>query len=186
MTTTESLHTTMNEDFSRRRVIGLALGTAAVALAGCSDTDTDDPGMPDNESENGDQDGAADGAQDDEQDSAADEQNGSGDGDDGNTSAGDGQSGSEETVTVGPEDAPTSFDPEELTVEPGTTVVFEWETDNHNIVVDSQPDGAEWEGVEEIHNAGHTYEHTFEVEGTYEYHCEPHAPDMSGTITVGS
>ncbi|WP_255169346.1 cupredoxin domain-containing protein [Natrononativus amylolyticus] len=61
-----------------------------------------------------------------------------------------------------------------LTIEPGTTVHWIWETDNHNIAVDSQPEESDWEGHEPIENAGFEYEHTFEVEGEYEYHCTPH------------
>ncbi|MFW6448433.1 MAG: plastocyanin/azurin family copper-binding protein [Halobacteriota archaeon] len=81
------------------------------------------------------------------------------------------------------------FDPgtdSPLEIEPGTTVRFVWETDTHNIVVDSQPDDADWEGQEEIENSGFEYEFTFEVEGTYEFHCEPHLQQgMEGTIEVG-
>ncbi|MFW6449116.1 MAG: plastocyanin/azurin family copper-binding protein [Halobacteriota archaeon] len=73
-----------------------------------------------------------------------------------------------------------------LQIEPGTTVTFVWITDTHNIVVDSQPDDADWEGQEEIENSGFEYEFTFEVEGTYEFHCEPHLQQgMEGTIEVG-
>jgi plastocyanin len=78
------------------------------------------------------------------------------------------------------------FEPETLTVESGTTVSFEWATENHNIVVESQPDEGNWDGHEEIQDAGYTHEHTFEAEGEYEYLCEPHAPDMRGVIVVGS
>ncbi len=73
-----------------------------------------------------------------------------------------------------------------LQIEPGTTVTFVWESDTHNIVVDSQPDDAGWEGHETIENAGFEYEFTFEVEGTYEFFCRPHLNQgMEGTIEVG-
>jgi len=91
------------------------------------------------------------------------------------------------------------FAPADLTVEPGTTVV--WETvgnQPHSVTAyeDDIPEEAEYwasggfdsesaarenwpEGsVEE----GETYEHTFEVEGTHEYFCFPH----EGTGMVGS
>ncbi len=72
-----------------------------------------------------------------------------------------------------------------LQIQPGTTVNFVWVTDNHNIVVDSQPDGAGWEGHEPIENSPFEYEHTFETEGTYEFHCTPHVSlGMEGTIEV--
>ncbi len=81
------------------------------------------------------------------------------------------------------------FEPADLTIAPGTTVNFVWESDNHNIVVDGQPDGAEWEGTpggaSDIYNTGYEYSHTFQTTGTYEYYCDPHlSAGMEGTITV--
>ena len=89
-----------------------------------------------------------------------------------------GGSGGGETVTVavGPNNS-LVFTPgtdEALQIAPGTTVEFVWESNNHNIVVESQPEGANWEGHETIENTGFTYTHTFETLGTYEYYCEPH------------
>ncbi|MFW6435260.1 MAG: cupredoxin domain-containing protein, partial [Halovenus sp.] len=89
-------------------------------------------------------------------------------------------------VTVGPEERPTMFEPETLTVESGTTVTFEWATDTHNIVLESQPEDGDWDGHEEIEDTGYSHEHTFEADGEYEYICDPHAPDMRGVIVVGS
>lgn len=80
------------------------------------------------------------------------------------------------TVTVGP-DGEYVFTPgteNSLRITSGTTVKFVWESDTHNIYVDSQPESANWQGHESIENTGFTYEHTFEVEGTYHYWCEPH------------
>ena len=80
------------------------------------------------------------------------------------------------TVAVGPDDryifTPGTENPLRITA--GTTVKFVWESDTHNIHVDSQPEDANWQGHESIENTGFTYEHTFEVEGTYHYWCEPH------------
>jgi plastocyanin len=74
---------------------------------------------------------------------------------------------------------------EPLYIAPGTTVNFVWKTDSHNINVDSQPDGANWEGHMPIENTGFEYEHTFETMGTYEFHCDPHLSlGMEGTIIV--
>ena len=99
------------------------------------------------------------------------------------------QEGAAETVTVavGPGGAlvyePGTDAP--LEVLPGTTVEFVWESDNHNIVVETQPDEASWEGHVPIENTGFTYEHTFETLGTYEYYCEPHrSAGMVATIEV--
>lgn len=70
-------------------------------------------------------------------------------------------------------------------IPPGTTVQFVWITDSHNIVVDSQPDDADWDGLEPIEDTGFEYEHTFEVPGTYEFHCDPHLSlGMEGAISV--
>lgn len=103
------------------------------------------------------------------------------------TETGDGSGGTTKTVKVGP-DGEFVFSPgtdEPLTISPGTTVRFVWESDNHNIVVDSQPDDADWSGMEDLENTGFEYEHTFETPGTYEYFCEPHkAAGMEATIEV--
>ena len=91
------------------------------------------------------------------------------------------------TVAVGPGGAlvyePGTDAP--LEVLPGTTVEFVWESDNHNIVVESQPEEADWEGHVPLENTGFTYEHTFETLGTYDYYCEPHrTAGMVATIEV--
>ncbi|QIB75070.1 plasmid stabilization protein [Halogeometricum borinquense] len=84
------------------------------------------------------------------------------------------------TVSVGP-DGEFVFTPgtdEPLTITAGTEVTFVWESDNHNIVVGNQPEGANWEGTpgdeSELYDEGYTYEHTFDVPGEYHYWCEPH------------
>jgi plastocyanin len=93
-----------------------------------------------------------------------------------------------EEVTVGP-GGELVFEPDELEITPGTTVEWVWDSNNHNIVVDEQPEGVEWEGTEggpgTTYDTGHTYEFTFETEGTYEYACEPHrSAGMLGTVVV--
>lgn len=90
----------------------------------------------------------------------------------------------ETTVLVGP-DAQNVFEPDSLEIPAGTVVTFVWESGGHSLVVDSQPDGAEWAGVPETQSAGYEHSHTFEVAGTYEYHCGPHESfGMEGSITV--
>jgi len=97
----------------------------------------------------------------------------------------DGDGGDEPDVMAGTDDSPLAFVPDEITVSVGDTVTWEWGTDNHNIAVRDQPDGADWPGEPETHNSGHTYSYTFEVAGTYEYVCEPHeANGMEGTVIV--
>jgi len=90
-------------------------------------------------------------------------------------------------IMVGTSGAPLAFSPDSVTISPGTTVTFSWGTDGHNIVVDSQPDGANWGGVSSVENTGFEHQHTFETEGTYEYYCEPHlSAGMEGTIEVAA
>jgi plastocyanin len=93
-----------------------------------------------------------------------------------------GQSSAE--VVVGPGGS-LVFEPAELYVSPGTTVNFVWESDNHNVVVESQPEEGGWEGHEPIENTGFEYSHTFETMGEYAYYCAPHqSAGMVGTIIV--
>lgn len=72
-----------------------------------------------------------------------------------------------------------------LEIEPGTLVRFVWITDNHDIVIDEQPEESDWEGITPTRDTGFEHEHTFDAEGTYEFHCTPHiALGMIGTIIV--
>ncbi|ELZ27281.1 plastocyanin [Halogeometricum pallidum JCM 14848] len=105
----------------------------------------------------------------------------------GSGGGGGGGGGGSETVAVGP-DGDFVFTPgtsEALQILPETTVTFNWQSDNHNIVVDSQPEGSNWSGHEPIENEGFSYKHTFSTLGTYEYHCQPHkSAGMVGSIEV--
>jgi plastocyanin len=101
---------------------------------------------------------------------------------------GEGGGGGTEEVVVGP-GGNLEFDPADLEIQPGTTVHWTWDSDNHNVVPSEAPDDSGFEGTEggddQTYNAGHEYEHTFEVEGDYEYYCTPHRQaGMTGTITV--
>lgn len=80
--------------------------------------------------------------------------------------------GSTPTVTLQDD----SFTPEQLTVEPGTTVVWRFEDGSraHNIVA---------EGFASETKADGTFEHTFQQPGTYGYSCTLHA-GMDGTVVV--
>jgi halocyanin-like protein len=97
------------------------------------------------------------------------------------------ETGSDEvTVTVGTEGngGPFAFDPPAVSVDAGTTVTFEWASDNHNVLVDSRPDGG-WAGHEPYEDSGFSVQHTFEAEGVYTYYCEPHlSVGMKGVIEV--
>ena len=166
-------------------MIGLTAGAATVALAGCSGDgdESDDENNPPESAEN--ESGTSSEAELDTNDSEQDTGTAGEEETDGNETADDAGAEPEATVvSVGPEESPTMFEPETLTVESGTTVTFEWATDNHNIVVESQPEDGDWDGQAEIENTGYTHEHTFEADGEYEYICEPHAPDMRGVVVV--
>ena len=91
-------------------------------------------------------------------------------------------------VVVGP-GGNLVYEPATVYVAPGDTVSFVWESDNHNIVVEDQPEGADWEGTEgdanTLYNTGHEYEFTFETLGTYSYFCQPHrSAGMVGEVIV--
>lgn len=126
-----------------------------------------------------------------------------GDGDDEPTDA---NGGGGDTVTVDMTDD-LAFDPAEIEVAAGTTVV--WEnvgSVGHSVTAyeDQIPDGATYfaSGGFDSESAardnyavgdpdagdipgGESYEHTFEAAGTYEYYCIPHeSAGMVGTVTV--
>jgi plastocyanin len=103
------------------------------------------------------------------------------------------------TVTVEMTDG-LVFDPDDVRITPGTTVV--WENTGsigHSVTAyeDEIPDEAEYFASGDFRNetaarngypqrgdveGGESYEHTFEVEGDYDYFCIPH----EGTGMVGS
>lgn len=79
-----------------------------------------------------------------------------------------------------------AFAPPAARVSPGTEVTFEWTSDTHNVLVEDQPDEAQWEGHEPIENTGFSFSHTFEAEGVYTYYCDPHLSlGMKGALVVG-
>ncbi|WP_227131282.1 plastocyanin/azurin family copper-binding protein [Halorubellus salinus] len=90
-------------------------------------------------------------------------------------------------VAVGP-DGEFGFEPAEVDVDPGDTVRWTWQSDNHNVVPHDVPAESDWVGTTdgEVYDSGFAYEHTFEVEGRYDYHCEPHrSVGMTGRVVVG-
>ncbi|WP_227376113.1 plastocyanin/azurin family copper-binding protein [Haladaptatus halobius] len=102
---------------------------------------------------------------------------------------GGGGGGPTKTVKVGP-GGNLTFEPSELSIPPGTTVKWVWESNTHNVVPESQPSGSSWKGTpgapSKTYDSGHTYSHTFDTPGTYEYFCQPHkSAGMTGTLQVG-
>jgi len=94
---------------------------------------------------------------------------------------------SEVTVEVGTGSDQVAYTPTNVWIEPGTTVNFEWVSNGHNVLPNSQPDGAGWEGSgDALEDEGFSYSHTFETGGMYTYYCSPHEQlGMKGAIAVG-
>jgi halocyanin-like protein len=161
-------------DLSRRRVLQTAAGTAAAAATGAAVSGSaaaqDGEGVP------AEYDGWFTG----------DARGGEVQNYDGTTTDRTGQS--EVTLTVGADGNGGTFayEPPALRISPGTTVTFDWVSDTHNVLVESQPEGAGWEGHDPIEDTGFSFSHTFEAEGVYTYYCDPHLSlGMKGAIVVG-
>ena len=95
------------------------------------------------------------------------------------------------TIEVGAGSSGLAFGPTEVWIDSGTEVTFEWVSNGHNVVVENQPEGANWGGSEggaaELYSEGHTFSFTFETGGIYHYYCSPHEQSgMLGAIAVGS
>jgi halocyanin-like protein len=87
------------------------------------------------------------------------------------------------TVAVGPRQNSFSFDPAAVTVDSGTTVVWEWTGYGgaHNVVA---ADGSFSSG-EAVSEAGFTFERAFSTPGIYRYLCRPHrGVGMKGIVEV--
>jgi plastocyanin len=86
----------------------------------------------------------------------------------------------QEGVTVRMED--NSFDPANMTVEPGTTVT--WVQSGNNPHTTTSYDGL-WDSGMIEGGSGGTFSFTFEEPGTFEYFCIPHESlGMIGSVTV--
>lgn len=85
-----------------------------------------------------------------------------------------------------------TFEPETITVEPGTTVRWVWEGGGRHTVTssDSIESGKRthnglFKGEVKDAEGFRVYEHTFEETGGFPYFCEPHTGlDMVGTVVV--
>ncbi|SFR69927.1 halocyanin domain-containing protein [Halogeometricum rufum] len=90
------------------------------------------------------------------------------------------------TITVGAagNNGNFAFGPAAVRVDPGTTVVWEWNGKGgaHNVVAE---DGA-FES-EMVGEKGYTFEQTFDSAGVHRYVCVPHeAMGMRGAVVVGA
>lgn len=81
------------------------------------------------------------------------------------------------------------FSPAEITVVAGTTVTWDWGEGavSHSVVPDN---GTTPQSSGPVVDAPHSYSFTFDLPGTYHYHCASHGTagggGMSGTVTVTS
>ncbi|MFB6156480.1 MAG: halocyanin domain-containing protein [Haloferacaceae archaeon] len=94
---------------------------------------------------------------------------------------------SEVTITVGAKgnNGNFAFGPAAVRVDPGTTVVWEWngKGGQHNVVA---KEGADFES-KLTGEAGFTFSRTLDAEGVVKYYCQPHeALGMKGVVVVGS
>lgn len=78
--------------------------------------------------------------------------------------------------------ADLTFNPDQVTIEPGQTVRWRYAGGPPHTVT---PDGHdEWNSAS-LSSDGDTFDHTFEDAGEYPYYCEPHrSQGMVGTIVV--
>jgi plastocyanin len=205
----------MTGDFPSRRSILKASGLVLAGLAGCSgaegrgnDRQTETPGGGDGTS--GDSRDADDHSQDEDgghhEDSGGHHEDSGGHHEDSGGHHED--SGGHGTSSLeGPTDSATvrmmstesghHFDPHVVWVETGGTVTWVNESGGHTATA-YHPDNAggrplripssaeSWDsGVK--YDEGAAYEHTFEVEGVYDYHCLPHENlGMIGSVIVGT
>lgn len=76
------------------------------------------------------------------------------------------------------------FDPANITVSVGDTIVWEWVGGKHTTTSSKIPEGAaSWDA--EIKSSNKTYTYVVTIPGEYDYVCTPHVEmGMIGTITV--
>ncbi|AUV84567.1 hypothetical protein C2R22_23370 (plasmid) [Salinigranum rubrum] len=176
----------MTDPLTRRRMLQLTGGAAAVGLAGCTGTQTND--------------GAANGTPTDTEhdDSTAEsehseDESGHDDGEDGHDEAVGAPTDTAEVRMI-TEDGGYHFEPHVVRVNVGGTVTWNNESGSHSTTAyhpDNDqpqlvPDGAAtWDsGI--VSEQGATFEHTFETEGVYHYYCTPHESlGMIGSVIVG-
>ncbi|QLH81067.1 plastocyanin/azurin family copper-binding protein [Halosimplex pelagicum] len=92
-----------------------------------------------------------------------------------------------QVVAVG--DGSAEFEPEVFEISTGETVVWVWHSSGHNVQATARPRGSTFTGTaggdETTYEEGHTFAHTFEVAGEYEFRCYPYRDlGMTGSFTV--
>ncbi|MFP9192655.1 halocyanin domain-containing protein [Natronosalvus vescus] len=165
-------------DTSKRRFLQATGSVLAVGvLAGCLGGDDDNGGNGNGDDNGGNGNGDDNGGTDDEYDFGdwfdnVDNYDGVED-----------HTGEDEvTVMNGTGPSGYQYDPPAIVVDPGTTVVWEWTGDGGGHTV-TEDDGEFDSGM--LSDAGETFEHTFDDEGTYRYYCEPHVNmGQKGVVVV--
>ncbi|MFQ3319023.1 MAG: plastocyanin [Natronomonas sp.] len=161
-----------NSLFTRRQVLQLTGGAAAVGLAGCTGNQSgDDSGSePTTSAESGHSE------------------------EEGGHSEGVGEPTDTAEVTMITEGEDYHFEPHVVRVTVGGTVTWTNENGSHSTTAyhpDNDqpqlvPDGAASWNSGILSEQGMTFEHTFETEGVYHYYCTPHESlGMIGSIIVG-
>jgi plastocyanin len=171
---------TTDSRFTRRRMIQLTGGAAAVGLAGCVGAST-----------NSDPSDASDGSADDQHDEGTED--GHDDGEAGHDEAIGAPSDTAEVKMI-TEDGGYHFEPHVVRVNVGGTVTFVNESGSHSATAYHPefdqprlvPEGTDAWDSGLLMEAGATFEHTFETEGVYHYYCIPHESlGMIGSVIVG-
>lgn len=99
-------------------------------------------------------------------------------------------------VKMGSSSSELAFFPDRLQIQPGETVRWVVESaghsstayhpDNHELYQSRIPETAQPWNSDVLFNRGDSFEHTFTVEGVYNYYCIPHeGAGMVGAIVVG-
>jgi len=83
---------------------------------------------------------------------------------------------------------PYYYSPDKLTIQPGDTVTFLNDSDDmHDVMFVNVPKAVDEMIMSPMHNnKGDKYSYTFNVPGTYKFHCHPHEKlGMTGMLIVG-
>lgn len=78
-----------------------------------------------------------------------------------------------------------NFNPSILTVNVGDTILWQWVNGVHTTTSTSIPSGANaWNSP--IQQSNPLFAYIVQVPGTYNYVCQPHAPNMAGSFTANT
>ncbi len=173
--------------YTRRRMLGLTGGAAVIGLAGCTGTQTNDPGGSEATSTPAED-------QHDEEEGGHDDEEGSHDDDEHGHDDAVGEPTDTAEVAMVTTDDGEHFEPHVARVNVGGTVTFVNESGSHTATAyhpgndqpQLVPDGTTAWDSGLLSGDGATFEHTFETEGVYHYYCAPHETvGMIGSVIVG-